>query len=101
MLSKAQNDAKDYLETVEQVGEIQLLERDHFGKEIEADESDEESDGDDVNGLEYLDQDEVIQKDAMIKCKGSGSEEENADVLKQQFPFKDHLQEHVEYYGGR
>jgi hypothetical protein len=37
----------------------------------------------------------------MIKCKGSGSEEENADVLKQQFPFKDHLQEHVEYYGGR
>jgi hypothetical protein len=49
--------------------------------------------------LESLDQ--VSQKDAMIKCKSSGSEEENANVLKQQFPFKDHLQEHVECYGGK
>jgi len=31
-----------------------------LGKEIEADEYDEESDGDDVNGLEYLNQDDVI-----------------------------------------
>jgi hypothetical protein len=100
-VSKAQNDARDYLEIVEHVGEIELSKGDHSGKEIEADESDEESDGDDVYDLESSDQDEVIQKDTMIKCKGSGFEEENADVLKQQFPFKDHLQEHVEYYGGR
>ncbi|KAE8076582.1 hypothetical protein FH972_015221 [Carpinus fangiana] len=101
MLSEAQNDAKDDHETVEHVREIEPSERDHSGEEIEADESDEESDGDAVDGLESSDQDEGIQKDAMIKSKGSGSEEENAYALKQQSPCKDHLQEHVEYHGGR
>jgi ribosome biogenesis protein BMS1 len=101
MLSEAQNDAKDDHETVEQVREIEPSGSDHSGEEIEADESDEESDGDAVDGLESSDQDEGIQKDAMIKSKGSGSDEENAYALKQQSPRKDHLQEHVEYHGGR
>jgi ribosome biogenesis protein BMS1 len=101
MLSEAQNDAKDDHVTVEQVHEIESSERDHSGEEIEVDESDEESDGDDVGGLKSSDQDEAIQKDAIIKSEGSGSKEENAYALKQQSRLKNHLQEHVEYHGGR
>lgn len=97
----AQIDDKDNHETVEQVQEIEPSERDHSGEEIEADESDEESDGGDLDGSESSDQDEAIQKDAMIKSEGSGSKEDNGDALDQQNPLKDRLQERVEYHGGR
>ena len=97
----AQIDDKDNHETVEQVREIEPSERYHSGEEIEADESDEESDGGDLDGSESSDQDEAIQKDAMIKSEGSGSKEDNGDALDQQNPLKDRLQERVEYHGGR
>lgn len=101
MLLEAQNDGKDDHETVEQARKIEPSERDNSGDEIEADESDEESDDGELDGMESSDQDEAIQKDAMIKSKGGVSEEETVDTFEQQSPLKDHLQEHVEYHGGR
>ncbi|KAK4598333.1 hypothetical protein RGQ29_015700 [Quercus rubra] len=95
-----QKHAKDNHGSVEQIREIEPSEGYHSGEEIEADESDDESDGGVRDGSESSDQDEAVQKERMIKSEDSGSEEDN-DALDQQNSLKDRLQERVEYHGGR
>lgn len=95
-----QKHAKDNYGSVEQIREIEPSEGYHSGEEIEADESDDESDGGVRDGSESSDQDEAVQKERMIKSEDSGSEEDN-DALDQQNSLKDRLQERVEYHGGR
>ncbi|KAB1219440.1 Ribosome biogenesis protein bms1 [Morella rubra] len=73
--SGAQDGAKGDLETVEEVGEIEPSERYQSEEEIESDESGEENDGHDRDGMEASDQDQAVQRD--------------------------HLREHVEYNSGR
>lgn len=73
--SGAQDGAKGDLETVEEVCEIEPSERYQSEEEIESDESGEENDGHDRDGMEASDQDQAVQRD--------------------------HLREHVEYNSGR
>ncbi|KAF3973392.1 hypothetical protein CMV_003173 [Castanea mollissima] len=98
-----QKHAKDNHGSVEQIQEIEPSEGYHSGEEIEADESDDESDGGVRDGSESSDQDEAVQKERMIKSEDSGSEDD-IDALDQQNSqdsLKDRLQERVEYHGGR
>lgn len=98
-----QKHAKDNHVSVEQIREIEPSEGYHSGEEIEADESDDESDGGVQDGSESSDKNEAVQKERMIKSEDSGSEEDN-DALDQQNSqdsLKDRLQERVEYHGGR
>lgn len=73
------------------------MEQYQSGEEYKTDGSGEESDGDDMNGLESSDEDRTLKKDSTIKTVDSGSDEEYTEEPHS----KNKVSEHIEFRDGR
>ncbi|KAK3021688.1 hypothetical protein RJ639_045780, partial [Escallonia herrerae] len=98
-VSEDPHDAKDAQESLSQVSSIHPMEQSQSGDELRTDGPGEESDDEDMDGLESSDEDATRQKDLTASNIDNSSGEENNNGT-EQFS-KGNLKEHIEFHGGR
>ncbi|KAK2993682.1 hypothetical protein RJ640_026138, partial [Escallonia rubra] len=98
-VSEDPRDAKDAQESLSQVSSIHPMEQSQSGDELRTDGPGEESDDEDMDGLESSDEDDTRQKDLTASTIDNSSGEENNNGTEQLS--KGNLKEHIEFHGGR
>lgn len=100
ILSEAPTDQEDAHKSMDHIRDVEPAENYQSG-EPETDDSDEESDAEELDGSEISDEDETYQGGLKMKTMDDDSEEDNSNVLEEHFPPEKGLKEHIDFHDGR
>ncbi|KAG5536336.1 hypothetical protein RHGRI_023943 [Rhododendron griersonianum] len=99
-LSEALTDQEDAHKSMGYINDVEPAEHYQSG-EPETDDSDEESDAEELEGSEISDEDKTYQGVLKMKTMDNDSEEDNSNVLEEHFPPEKGLKEHIDFHDGR
>ncbi|KAG5536403.1 hypothetical protein RHGRI_023991 [Rhododendron griersonianum] len=100
ILSESPTDQEDAHKSMDHIRDVEPAE-DYQSGEPETDDSDEESDAEELDGSEISDEDETYQGGQKMKTMDNDSEEDNSNVLEEHFPPEKGLKEHIDFHDGR
>ncbi|KAE9445495.1 hypothetical protein C3L33_22607, partial [Rhododendron williamsianum] len=99
-LSEALTDQEDAHISMGYINDVEPAKHYQSG-EPETDDSDEESDAEELEGSEISDEDKTYQGVLKMKTMDNDSEEDNSNVLEEHFPPEKGLKEHIAFHDGR